>query len=112
MLWIVAFRSAKVAASSASPLATFIPWLLQEKEELSALPLSEVIFHATGKKVLAIDPERVTSEVRYEAPAPPAPPDSPLAGVMFPHIYGPLNRDAIVEVRSAMRSADGTFLTI
>jgi uncharacterized protein (DUF952 family) len=62
--------------------------------------------------VLVIDPERVTSEVRLEAPAPPAPPDSPLAAVMFPHIYGPLNRDAIVAVRTAQRSADGTFLTI
>src|SRR5215212_3993661 len=62
--------------------------------------------------VLVIDPERVTSELRLEAPSPAAPPDSPLAGVMFPHIYGPLNRDAIVEVRSVMRSADGTFLQI
>ena len=62
--------------------------------------------------VLVIDPERVTAEVRLEAPAPLAPPDSPLAGVLFPHIYGPLNRDAIVEVRTVMRSADGTFLQI
>jgi uncharacterized protein (DUF952 family) len=62
--------------------------------------------------VLVIDPERLTSELRYEAPSPPAPADSPLVGVMFPHIYGPLNREAIVEVRSAMRSADGTFLQI
>jgi uncharacterized protein (DUF952 family) len=62
--------------------------------------------------VLAIDPERVTSEIRLEAPSPPAPADSPLFGVMFPHIYGPLNRDAIVEVRTVMRAADGTFLKI
>ena len=62
--------------------------------------------------VLAIDPDRVTSEIRLEAPSPPAPADSPLAGVMFPHIYGPVNRDAIVEVRPVMRSADGTYLKI
>ncbi len=41
------------AAESAA--ATFIPWLLQSKDELTRLPLSEVIFYATGKKVLAID---------------------------------------------------------
>ena len=38
-----------------SPAATFIPWLLQSKEELTQLPLSEVILHATGRKVLPID---------------------------------------------------------
>ncbi len=43
------------SASPASPLATFIPWLLEEKEALSHLAFNEVIFHATGKKVLAID---------------------------------------------------------
>ncbi len=42
------------AAESAA--ATFIPWLLQSKDELRELPFSEVIFHATGKKVLAINP--------------------------------------------------------
>jgi len=42
------------AAESAA--ATFIPWLLQSKDELRELPFREVIFHATGKKVLAINP--------------------------------------------------------
>ncbi len=46
----------------ASPLATFIPWLLQEKEQLGHLSLSEVIYHATGKKVVAIDPENETDQ--------------------------------------------------
>lgn len=31
------------------------------------------------------------------------------AGPLFPHIYGPLNRDAIVDIRRALRAADGTF---
>lgn len=39
-----------------SAAATFIPWLLQSKDELKRLPLSEVIYYATGRKVLAIDP--------------------------------------------------------
>ncbi len=39
-----------------SAAATFIPWLLQSKDELRELPLSEVIFHATGHKVLAVNP--------------------------------------------------------
>ena len=38
-----------------SAAAKFIPWLLQGKEELSQMPFSDVIHHATGKKVLAIN---------------------------------------------------------
>ena len=37
----------------------------------------------------------------------PLPPVSP--STKFPHIYGPLNRDAIVQVRRLVRAADGTF---
>ncbi|HUF53178.1 MAG TPA: DUF952 domain-containing protein [Dehalococcoidia bacterium] len=49
--------------------------------------------------VLKIDKNRLTSPVKYEDPA----------GV-FPHIYGPLNRDAIVTARPIGRASDGTFL--
>jgi hypothetical protein len=38
-----------------SAAATFIPWLLQGKEELTQMPFSDVIRHATGKEVLAIN---------------------------------------------------------
>ncbi len=67
--------------------------------------------------VLVIDPAKVTAPVKYEAPK--------LVGAqrrtqstdrlkrhVFPHIYGPLNRDAIVAVRVARRAADGTFLEV
>ncbi len=30
----------------------------------------------------------------------------------FPHIYGPLEREAVVRVRRVERAADGTFLTV
>lgn len=62
--------------------------------------------------VLVIDPARVTAEVKYEPPLPPPPPDHPLARTLFPHIYGPLNRDAIVAVRAARRAEDGAFLSV
>jgi uncharacterized protein (DUF952 family) len=60
--------------------------------------------------VVAIDPARLTSELRYEAPSPPAT-DGPLAEHLFPHIYGPLNPEAVVAVRPARRAPDGTFLS-
>jgi uncharacterized protein (DUF952 family) len=51
--------------------------------------------------VLTIDKRRVSPPVRYEDP------DN-----VFPHIYGPLNRDAIVDVRDILRAEDGTFLGV
>lgn len=49
--------------------------------------------------VLYLDKTRIKSPVKYEDPA-----------EIYPHIYGPLNRDAIVEIRPALRAPDGTFL--
>ena len=49
--------------------------------------------------VLCIDRDKVTAPVKYEDPA----------GI-YPHIYGPLNRDAIVAVADIGRSPDGIFL--
>jgi hypothetical protein len=36
----------------------FVPWLLQEDQELREIPFSQVVFAATGKRVLAIDPTK------------------------------------------------------
>jgi uncharacterized protein (DUF952 family) len=99
---------------------------------------------------VGIDEAKITSPVKWEAPADPvpavpnvdsAPPPAAMpkpadlppevqaeigsqasilpsaapaaevkpAPVRFPHIYGPLNRDAIMGVRRVLRAADGTF---
>jgi len=62
--------------------------------------------------VLDVDPARLAAEVRYEAGQPPAPEGSVLAGVLFPHIYGPINCEAVVAVRQARRAPDGRFLEV
>lgn len=49
--------------------------------------------------ILYIDQDKVTVPIKYEDPA----------GI-YPHIYGPLNRDAIVAVAEAGRSPEGVFL--
>ncbi len=49
--------------------------------------------------VLYIDKTLVTSPVKYEDP-----------GEIYPHIYGPLQREAIVRVLAAWRDHDGFFL--
>jgi len=51
--------------------------------------------------VLVIDIDRLTSQIRYEqAPGWDAP---------FPHVYGPLNADAVVEARPLAPGPDGEF---
>jgi len=54
-----------------------------------------------GLVLLVIDVDRVGAEVRYEA----------LGGgtERFPHIYGPLNVDAVIAVRRFEAGRDGVF---
>ena len=52
--------------------------------------------------LLVIDERKVTSPVKYEN----------VGGILFPHIYGLLNREAIVRVVAMGRREDGTFLPI
>jgi len=52
--------------------------------------------------LLVIDPARVAPEIREEAVD---------GGERFPHIYGPLNLDAVTEVRPFSAGEDGVFAT-
>ncbi|MEY2519887.1 MAG: hypothetical protein QOF24_1646 [Verrucomicrobiota bacterium] len=45
-----------------APIDQLIPWLLREDHDLRAIPFSDVIFAATGKRVLAIDPKNETDQ--------------------------------------------------
>ncbi|MGK5697697.1 DUF952 domain-containing protein [Streptomyces sp. URMC 128] len=47
--------------------------------------------------VLALDETRLTARVEWEA-ADPAPPPGVDEGALFPHVYGPLDRDAVDHV--------------
>ena len=61
---------------------------------------------------LVIDAERVTAPVKFEPPTPLPSPDHPLAQHLFPHIYGPLNREAVVAIRPARRGEEGRFIEV
>lgn len=50
---------------------------------------------------LVIDTDKVRAEIKYEDPE-----------RIYPHIYGPLNRDAIVSLIPVKRAEDGTFLAV
>jgi len=50
--------------------------------------------------VLVLKADAITSEIRYEDPE-----------QVFPHIYGPLNTDAVVGFLRVIRGEDGAFLS-
>lgn len=53
----------------------------------------------TGLLLLWIESEKVQPEVKYE----------PASGDFYPHIYGPLNVDAVLQVMEFEAGADGKF---
>ncbi len=56
----------------------------------------------TGLVLLEIDPSRLSSELRLE-------PGTDAPDEMFPHVYGPLNWDAVVAVLPFEPGPDGSF---
>ena len=65
----------------------------------------------TGLVILVIDPERLSANLQWDPPAHPAPESAPasLHGE-FPHIYGPLNLDAVIEALEFAPNEDGVFV--
>jgi uncharacterized protein (DUF952 family) len=60
--------------------------------------------------LLAIDPARLSAPVKWEPPAHPDGAEPAATEPLFPHIYGPIERAAIAEVRPVRRAPDGEFL--
>lgn len=61
-----------------------------------------------GLVLLVIDPSKLESELKWEPPAEPEPSHA-RTGDLFPHLYGPLNLDAVVQVIPFEPGADGLF---
>jgi uncharacterized protein (DUF952 family) len=55
-----------------------------------------------GLVLLVIDPVLLKSELRWE-------PGADLATELFPHVYGPINLDAVVQVIDFEPAVDGKF---
>ncbi len=61
----------------------------------------------TGLLLLVVDPGLLTAELRYEAPFEASSPSE--AAEQFPHLYGPLNLNAVVRAMPFEPNADGMF---
>ncbi len=72
------------------------------------LPVAEQYYPGQrGLWVLVIDPSLLASDLRWEPPSGGTPPPGVPAGELFPHIYGPVNLDAIVRVFDLETNPDG-----
>jgi uncharacterized protein (DUF952 family) len=72
------------------------------------LPVAEKYYpRQRGLLVLMVDPARLTSELKWEPPSGDAPPPGVPAGELFPHVYGPIDLDAIVQVFDLETDSDG-----
>ncbi|MGI8307396.1 cupin domain-containing protein [Saccharopolyspora hattusasensis] len=60
---------------------------------------------------LELDPAKLSAPVRWEA-ANPTPPEGVPADALFPHVYGPLERESVIGVRYARRDVAGRFLSL
>lgn len=75
------------------------------------LPVAEKFYKGqAGLILLVIDSMRLLSDLKWEAPFDGAAPSGASASDSFPHIYGPINLDAVVQVLDFEPSVDGKFI--
>lgn len=58
--------------------------------------------------LLVIEPALLSSDLKWEPPSGGTPPGVS-EGDLFPHIYGPINLDAVVQVFDLLSHVDGKF---
>lgn len=104
--WSAALETGAYAADS-----------LQEQGFIHASTQSQVMnvanaFYRAQQELvlLVIDPEKLAAPLRWEPPVHPKPGENlPPDTALFPHIYGKINLEAVIEVRPFPPQADGTF---
>jgi uncharacterized protein (DUF952 family) len=83
---------------------------IHSSTERQILPVAEAFFRGqSGVLLLEIDPALLSSELRWEAPSGGTPPPGVVEGDLFPHIYGPIDLDAIVKVYDLEANPDGSY---
>lgn len=77
-------------------------------DEATTLAVVNAFYRTAPRPLLALvlDEDRLAAECEWEA-AVPAPPPGVAEGVLFPHVFGPLNRDAVVRVLQVRWDEEG-----
>jgi uncharacterized protein (DUF952 family) len=74
------------------------------------LPVLEKFYKGQDSLLLlVIEPKRLKSDLKWEPPAEGAPPPGVSEGALFPHIYGPINLEAVVQVFDLQSQPDGKY---
>lgn len=74
------------------------------------LPVAEKFYLGqSGLLLLVIEPTLLVSDLKWEPPSGGAPPPGVPEGDLFPHVYGPINLDAVVQVFDLEANPDGKY---
>jgi len=74
------------------------------------LPVVEKFYRGQrGLLLLKIDPALLSSDLKWEPPSGGTPPPGVPQGDLFPHIYGPLNLEAVVKAVDLESNPDGHY---
>ena len=74
------------------------------------LPVAEKFYKGqSGLVLLMIEPTLLSSTLKWEAPSGGTPPPGVPEGSLFPHIYGPINLEAVVRVFDLQSQPDGKY---
>jgi uncharacterized protein (DUF952 family) len=78
--------------------------------EEQVVPVAENFYSGQSDLyLLMIEPALLSSDLRWEPPAGGTPPPGVREGDLFPHVYGPINLDAVVKVFDLEANPDGQF---
>ncbi|MPY64502.1 DUF952 domain-containing protein, partial [Streptomyces spongiae] len=100
---------------NADPERPYAPSSLTEEgfvhcspDEATTLAVVNAFYRTAPRPLLALllDEDRLAAGVEWEEPVP-APPPGVSEDVRFPHVFGPLNRDAVVRVLEVRWDEEG-----
>jgi len=78
--------------------------------EAQVVPVAEKYYKGQSDlSLLVIEPTLLSSDLKWEPPSGGAPPPGVPEGDLFPHIYGPINLDAVVEIFDLESNPDGKY---
>ena len=79
--------------------------------DTQVLPVAEKYYQGQrGLFVLMIDPSLLSPALKWEPPSGRTPPPGVPEGDLFPHVYGPINLDAIVKFFDLKTNPDGKYV--
>ncbi|KAA0943101.1 MULTISPECIES: DUF952 domain-containing protein [Streptomyces] len=109
------YHAVPLADWAARPEAPYAPASLAEDgfvhcspDEATTLAVADAFYRDAPRPllVLLLDEERLTARLEYEA-ADPVPPPGVAGDVLFPHLFGPIDRDAVERVLEVRWDAAG-----